>query len=242
MTLVVQRAIALLRLFSVARPEIGLSEAARLAGESKATVFRLMSTLCDSGLVELVEARKTYRLGPAVLELSRVREATVPTLSVVQPVLDRLLDATGETCHFSRFNGTSMTVIATAEGRRVNRITMQGIEFLPVCTTAAGRAFLAHAAPETAAAVLDAEPLSAPDRAGLMQALRQIRATGYATVDHFEDENIVGIARPVLRADQSFLGSLAVIVPPNRMTDGVLEHFLAALQTGCAEISRGLGG
>lgn len=242
MTLVVQRAIALLRLFSVARPEIGLSEAARLAGESKATVFRLLSTLCESGLVELVEARKTYRLGPAVLDLSRVREATVPTLSVVQPVLDRLLEATGETCHFSRFNGSSMTVIATAEGRKVNRITMQGIEFLPVCTTAAGRAFLAFAPPETATALMDAAALSAPDRTGLEQALQHIRKAGYATVDHFEDEDIVGIARPVLRADQSFLGSLAVIVPPNRMTEGVLQHFLATLQAGCAEISKGLGG
>ena len=143
MALAVQRALALLRLFTQSRPEIGLSEAARLTGESKATVYRLFGTLCESGLVEQVEGTKTYRLGPAVLDLARVREATVPLLSVVQPVLDDLLELTGETCHFTQFNGQAMAVVATAESRKVHRITMQGITSLPLDTTAAGVAFLA---------------------------------------------------------------------------------------------------
>lgn len=242
MALAVERALALLKLFTVSTPEIGLSEAARLAGESKATVYRLLTTLCDSGLVEPIAARKTYRLGPAVLDLARVREATVPLLSVVQPVLAQLLERTGETCHFSRFNGAAMAVVASAESRKVNRITMQGVDALPVCTTAAGQVFLAFASADAVDEALTKSNLGAQDRATLAVRLEAIRRQGYATVEIFEDEEIFGVACPVIGNDGRFLGALAVIIPPNRITDELFQTVLKDVRDGSAIIARGLGG
>lgn len=234
MALVLQRALTLLKLFTVSKPEIGLSEAARLAGESKATVYRLLNTLCDSGLVELVEARKTYRLGPAVLELARVREATVPLLSVVQPVLDQLLEETGETCHFSRFNGATMTVVASAESRKVNRITMQAVVSLPVCTTAAGQVFLAHAAPETIASLMRQDRDCGTSGPKLDAQLQKIRDQGYSVVERFENEEIFGLACPVLGGEGGYVGSLAVIIPPNRVDEERFRTVLSCLKDKCA--------
>lgn len=241
MALVLQRALVLLRLFTVARPEIGLSEAARLAGESKATVYRLLTTLCEAGLVELVEARKTYRLGPTVLELARVREATVPLVSVVQPVLAQLLERTGETCHFSRFNGSTMAVVAAAESRKVNRITMAGLESLPVCSTAAGQAFLAFAEAEVAAKVMEREGLSNAERTALDGQLRRIAVQGHATVELFDGEEIFGMACPVRGGGGAVFGSLAVVIPPNRVTSMVVETTLTAIREGCAALAESLG-
>lgn len=240
MALVLQRALTLLKLFTALKPEIGLSEAARLSGESKATVYRLLRTLCDSGLVELVEARKTYRLGPAVLELARVREATVPLLSVVQPVLDQLLEETGETCHFSRFNGASMTVLASAEGRKVNRITMQAVVSLPVCTTAAGQVFLAHATRETVAEILSQDGNRETADTEMVGRLRRIREQGFAVVERFENEDIFGLACPVLGRDGGYIGSLAVITPPNRLTEERFKTLLSCIQDKCAYLEERL--
>lgn len=241
MTLAVQRALALLKLFSISTPEIGLSQAARLSGESKATVFRLLTTLCESGLVEQTAGAKTYRLGPALLDLARVREATVPLLSVVQPVLDLLLEQTGETCHFSRFNGQDMAVVATAESRKANRVTMQGMEFLPICTSAAGQVFLAFSDAGTAAAILAKAGLNDADRLALEGKLKQVRDQGFAIIEMFEDEEIFGVAGPVLAGDQGVVGALAVAIPPHRMTADLLESTLKCIKEGTGSLAGRIG-
>lgn len=238
MALVLHRAIALLRMFSAETPEIGLSEASRLAGESKATVYRLLTTLCESGLVEWVPARKTYRLGPAVLELARVREATVPLVSVVEPVLEEMQEKTGETCHFSRFNGTAMTVVASVESRRVNRITMVGVDTLPLCSTAAGQVFLAFADPRIVTDALARTGIAGRERESALQKAREVRDQGYATVDHFEDEQIFGLACPVLGRNGRFLGALAVTAPPSRNTEQHFRAILESLHEGCATLTK----
>lgn len=240
MALVLQRALALLRIFSTSTPEIGLSEASRLVGESKATVYRLLTTLCEERLLEWVPARKTYRLGPAVLEFARVREATVPLVSVVEPVLDQIQEKTGETCHFSRFNGNSMAVIASVESRKVNHISMRGVDVLPLTTTAAGQVFLAFGDPEITAEALAKTGILGSDLELLKQKIERVRDLGYATVEHFEDEQIFGIACPVLGRNSGLLGALAVIVPPSRSTDNLVGPILRNLQEGCAILTKSL--
>lgn len=241
MALAVQRALALLRLFTQSRPEIGLSEAARLTGESKATVYRLFGTLCESGLVEQVEGTKTYRLGPAVLDLARVREATVPLLSVVQPVLDDLLELTGETCHFTQFNGQAMAVVATAESRKVHRITMQGITTLPLDTTAAGVAFLAFASPAVSASVLQEAARDAKEKAELEARLELTRARGYSEYEFLGDDEAFGVAAPVFRGGSFAFGSLAVVVPPHRMQPALFQKILQGILAGSKTISMKIG-
>ena len=72
----VSKALDLLNLFNRAQPLIGLSDLSRLAGVNKATCYRLMSELQAHGLVEQVGSGREYRLGPAVLRLAALREAS----------------------------------------------------------------------------------------------------------------------------------------------------------------------
>lgn len=241
MALAVQRALTLLRLFTQSRPEIGLSEAARLSGESKATVYRLLGALCESGLVEQVEGAKSYRLGPAVLDLARVREATVPLLAIVQPVLDELLELTGETCHFTQFNGQAMSVVAWAESRKIHRITMQGLMSLPLDKTAAGAAFLAFASPEVRTAILLQVAKDQNERASLEARLESALEHGYAEYEFLGDEEAFGVAAPVFRGGPFAFGSLAVVVPPHRMKPPLFQKILQGVLSGSKNISMKIG-
>lgn len=92
----VTKALELLNLFTKGRPLIGLSDLARLADLNKATCYRLISELCDFGLVEQIGTAREYRLGPAVLRLSALREAQVPTREAAMPVLQALAQKTGK--------------------------------------------------------------------------------------------------------------------------------------------------
>jgi DNA-binding IclR family transcriptional regulator len=68
-TQAVQRAVLLLKLFSDARPEWGLTELAKAAGLNKTTVYRLLTALASEGLVARSKATDAYRLGPEAIAL-----------------------------------------------------------------------------------------------------------------------------------------------------------------------------
>src|SRR3989338_480872 len=126
----VSKALELLNLFTRARPLIGLSDLARLAGVNKATCYRLMTELAVFGPVEQIRKRGGYRLGPgvecrlgpAVLRLAVLREAQVPMRDAAMPVLQALAQATGETAHLSILIGGALRTLAhayaTAHARR----------------------------------------------------------------------------------------------------------------------------
>ncbi|MCC7321604.1 MAG: helix-turn-helix domain-containing protein, partial [Rubellimicrobium sp.] len=182
----VSKALDLLDLFSRAQPRIGLSELSRQAGVNKATCFRLMSELQSRGLVEQVGAGREYRLGPAILRLAALREAEVPTRDAMQPVLQALARATGETAHLAQIVAGELRMLSYAYSpAHAMRVMMEDADILPFHATSSGLVVLAHLAPSARAAIL-ARPLAAVTPQTLTDAdavagrLGQIRATGLA--------------------------------------------------------------
>jgi DNA-binding IclR family transcriptional regulator len=116
----------LLDLFTRTRPQIGLSDLARLAHLSKATCFRLVSDLREAGLVEQVDTRKKYHLGPALLRLAALREINAPKRDAAFPVQQALATETGETAHLSLLVGTELRPLAHAYSfNHARKITME---------------------------------------------------------------------------------------------------------------------
>ena len=247
MTIAVKRALSRLDLFSESCPEVGLSDAARLSGHDKATVHRLLNTLREAELVEQDEGSKMYRLGAAVLRLARVREKTVPLVSVVQPLLDRLTAVTGETSHFALYSANAMVVIASGVSPRPNHVSLRSSERLPMNATASGQAFLAFAPADVLDHVLS-QPLqaytanTAATREDLMKAVNKARTSGFALVDKTLDEDVFGIAVPVFGTKTDVaIGALAVALPCHRVTEPVKTIIISELVAIAREISRRVG-
>jgi DNA-binding IclR family transcriptional regulator len=198
-------------------------------------------------LIEQDAASKLYRLGPAVLRLARVRETTFPLVSVVQPLLERLSQVTGETAHFSLYTGKALVVLAARESSRPNHVSLHQSEALPLHATASGQAFLAFAAPEVARNALS-EPFEAftawtpTTAAEVAEAVRLARRNGYAVVDQSYDEDVYGVAIPVFgRIGTDAIGALAVASPRHRMTETFKALVLKELKEAAQELSRRLG-
>lgn len=247
MTIVVKRALSLLEMFSESCPEVGLSDAARLSGHDKATVHRLLNTLREAELVEQDPATKHYRLGPAVLRLARVREKTVPLVSVAQPLLDRLTAVIGETSHLALYSGNAMVVIAASQSPRPNHVAMRQSERLPMNATASGQAYLAFAPPETLNQVL-AQPLHAftpstpATSESLLASVQQAQSAGFALADKFYDDDVFGIAVPFFGSNSTVaIGALAVASPHHRMTETARAMIIVELIATANEISRRMG-
>jgi DNA-binding IclR family transcriptional regulator len=230
----VAKALQILDLFSRTRPQIGLSDLARLAGLNKATCFRLVSDLCDAGLVEQVDPSKEYRLGPALLRLAALRETNVPLRDSALPVLQALANDIGETTHLSLLVGGELRPLAHAYSTaHASKITMEDVRVFPFHATSSGMVVAAFQTPAFREAVLS-RPLSAltpqttTDPAILRARLRQIESDGFAENLGSFEADVHSFAVPLFDALGRCTGALSTAALAGRMTAGQITRIRSA--------------
>lgn len=219
----VHKALTLLDFFSIRRPTIGLSEFAKLSGYNKATTLRFLSALEAKGFVEQDKRTRIYKLGPAFLRFSQLREASFPLSEAVNTVLRDLNAATEETALASVISGECLANIGVIESQKRNRVIIEPGISLPFHATASGLAYLAFATPDIVSATLDS-PLQThagktiTGAAALTEILDEIRATGIAYTDGSFEEDVMGIAAPYFGPSGKVCGSVASALPAVRGT------------------------
>lgn len=244
----VSKALDLLDLFTRSRPQIGLSDLARLADLNKATCFRLLSELATFGLIEQVGTSREYRLGPAVLRLATLREAHVPMRDAAMPILQSLAQSTGETAHMSLFMGDVLRPLAMAySSAHATRVTMEDTNELPFHATSSGLAFLAFQPTAFAEAAL-AKPLTAltplteTNPALLRERLADVRLSGVAASAGSFEVGVNSLAVPLFDSFGRCNGALAVAGPESRMKEACRTRIKPALVRAGAEITTIWGG
>jgi DNA-binding IclR family transcriptional regulator len=233
----VGKALDLLDLFTKAQPQHGLSQLARASGLNKTTCHRLLTELESRGLVEQTGPAREYRLGPAVLRLSALREAVVPARDAAMPILRRLAEATGETAHLSHLVAGRLQTLAFAYASRPGiKVMMEDADILPFHATASGAAVLAHHP--------DPDPLitAAPDPIALQTRVIQTKANGYAeTLSTFE-KDVHSLAIPLFEATGTCTGALAVATASPRMTPALHATITTELIRAAQDITALWGG
>ncbi len=242
------KALSLLDHFSRARPAIGLSELARLAGHSKATCYRLMGELIDHGLAEQVPGGTDYRIGPAVLRLASLREAAVPMRDAALPVVQRLAVAVGETAHVSHLVAGRLVTLAFAYGAPSGmQVLMEDADVLPFHATSSGQAVLAFLPHARVDAIL-AGPLGAATPATLRDPdvvrarIAATRARGWASTEDTFESDVSSLAVPLFDAAGQVLGAMAVAAPSTRMKQAARGPILRRLVAAAAEVMGAWGG
>jgi len=242
----VSKAIDLLSWFSVERAQIGLAEFQRLTGRDKATTYRYLSALEESGLLEQDSQTRAYRMGPAVLRLAHVREATVPRRSGVRLVLPALAEATGELAHASILQGTSLVTLTDHASTRHSARVVLDEPVLPLHATGSGLAVLAvadHALLKATLKKLDRyTDKTHTSKAALEEAVQQTRQTGFGIIDQAYEEGVFGIGVPLFDSSNSVAGAVAVASVATRVTAESIDIIKRELITAARQITRSWGG
>lgn len=242
------KALSLLDLFSQETPDIGLSDIARRAGMNKATAFRLMTDLAAQGFVEQSGTARAYRLGPAILRLAALREATVPMREVAMGVLKSLSQATGETAHVSLLQVDQLSTLAyTYSNTHGTQVRMEDAKILPLHATSSGLAVLAFSPTEFVDRTLS-QPLAAStadtitDPAKIRDQLERCRLQGFAvSVGGFE-QDVHSYAAPFFDARAACIGAVAVAAPVARMDDALQSKIQREVLKSASRLTRLLGG
>jgi DNA-binding IclR family transcriptional regulator len=241
-----------LRLLHVFRDEdeIGVAELARRLGLPKNNVFRLLATMEELCFIEQCRTTGRYRLGLACHALGHSFTRSRPLLERARPVLDHLLEETGETVHLAVRDGFEVVHLeARAPGRAIGVRTGRRA---PLHCTALGKVLLG-CSPERVWREFDEQVVKRgklPQRTArsidnpvkFFEHLRTVAGVGYALDLGELEEGLGCAAAPVHAGDGELVAALSVSAPLFRTGEEALVGDLRCKVVRAAEaLSASLG-
>ncbi len=244
----IEKALGLLEHFSAERPEIGLSEFKTLTGVDKGTLHRHLTALRNCGYLEQHHTTRAYRLGPAIIRLSNVREKTVPLVKTVESYIERIAENVQELAHAALPEKKGMTSIYAADvGSHGTRVSFDESEILPFHATSSGIAVLAFSSDSFVKTALSKQPVrytesTATSVEDIQALLTEARATGIATANQSFEKEVVSYAVPFFDYSGESMGSLAIATPASRMDATLANKCITELVRAGLNLSRDLNG
>jgi DNA-binding IclR family transcriptional regulator len=243
----VDRAIAILKSFSLERPERGVAELSRELGLHKSTVSRLMQTLERGGLLARNPETKRYRLGIELIGLASQVAGYMDVQQVARPFLQRLAEDCQESVNLAVLEGGQVMNLEqfVPPARQVKNIGRVGRRMCAHCT-AAGKAMLAYLPPGRLDRVLAGDLLrftvrtiTDPDK--LRQELAEIPSRGYAVAQEELEDGLNAVAAPIKDHTGRVIAAAAIAGPAYRVLPEMFSHLAVQLVEVTGQISRQLG-
>lgn len=229
------KGLSVIETFSLDHPRQSIAEVAVKAGLDRATARRCLLTLAHLGYADY--DGKFFTLTPRVLRLGTACLATMPLPQLVQPLLDQLSDAIGESSSVSILDGQEIVYVARAAQRKVMSITLMPGSRLPAYCTSMGRVLLA-ALPEAEArerlgstSLPRRTPHTLTEPEAILTELARVRTQGYAVIDQEVEIGLRSIAVPLTTARRVTLAALNLGLPARgEPIEALVERYLPTLQ------------
>jgi IclR family acetate operon transcriptional repressor len=209
----------------------------------RTTLYRLLGTLVQRGLLRRDPLRRVYGLGLRCFEYAKSAYAMPDLVAAAGTELRTLRDMTGETVYLATRDGHEVVALERWDGAHSQRSNSSLGQRKPLHCTSQGKALLAAMPPEERDALVKELPLTAvtprsiTDRRRLQAELRLTAARGWS----IDDEEIVPGVRccgaAVVDAAGQVRGAISVAAPLFRMT---MER-LDLLGPEVAEAARRIG-
>lgn len=242
----VDRALSILELFSNERPEIGVSDIARLLNLNKSTAFGILSTLERRGYIEQNPDNGRYRLGMKTVEIGQQKLLAFDVAQIAHPILKGLVDKVGETAHLAIYDRGEVIYIDKVECDNALSIASFIGKRNPAYCTGVGKCLLAFQTEEEIERTLNGPldirtPKTITDRKMLRSELASIRKNNIA---HDDEEFSLGLfcfAVPVRDMKGTVCAAVSISVPTIRMEPGKSSFFENAVSDSAKAISELLG-
>jgi len=233
----VQRAIDVLDVLAEARAELGTNEIARRTGVNVSSISRLLSTLTTAGLVAHVPSTGRYRLGIRILQLAGAAREGLDVRTLGRPLLEELTTLTGETATIS-LPGTYdlLTVDFVASPQSVRSVAEVGRNSV-AHATAAGKVLLGWGGRLPEGELTRYTERTITDRTALEQEIDRVRERGWAQAVGEREDELNGVAVPVLDTAGTLAAVLGVQGPAGRFTPRAMRAAIDPLVERAAALA-----
>lgn len=204
----------------IERGEAGAAALAAQVGEPRSSVYRILATLQQLGLVEAAPTRGHYRPGVGLIQLGGAVLTRFDERRLTLPVLERLRAETRETVHLCVRRGFHAVFIERLQGERVHTLAVKLGGVLPLHVGAAPKTLLAFE-PESFwtdyFAQASLEPLtlvSLRSEEDVRARLHEIRRTGIALSDEDVVPGVATVGAPIFDHRGNAVAALAFNLLP----------------------------
>lgn len=236
----VERAVAILRCFTVRNPALSVAQIQGAAGLSRPTVYRLLETLEGLNMVHAEGNPQRYRLAHGVMQLARVWLAGLNLPDVAQPIVEAVRDDTGETSALFVPRNDMRLCVLEYRSHEVLAMSRGVGDMGHLAEGASGKAILAFMGEGRQAALVGSKSDEAA-RERLTADLEHTRRDGFAVSRGEVFSGAVAVAAPIFDQSGAVAGSLGVFGPESRMTDKHIKEATQRVMAAAAEISALLG-
>lgn len=235
------RGLDVITAFGPDRPEMTLTEVAKVTGMTRAAARRFLLTLVDLGYVR--SEGRLFRLTPRVLDLGYSYLSSLSLSEVAGPHLERLAGETHESSSLSVLDGADIVYVARVPTSRIMTVSINVGTRFPAYATSMGRVLLAALDEEALAAYLDSvrmeqlteRTVHEPDE--LRRVLDVVRRQGYALVDGELEVGLRALAVPVHDRAARVVAAVNVSSHVSRLTiERARREFLPRLRRTAAAI------
>ncbi|MGI3185976.1 IclR family transcriptional regulator [Nioella aestuarii] len=218
----VGKALDVLDSVAAAGHPVKFTELLEKSDHPKATLYRLLQTLTNQGMLSHDPDTGSYSLGLRLVKLahSAWKQATLAT--VARPYVDVLAAKVGETIHLAQMElGQVLFVDKQKMSDRFETLAQTGTVAPGYCT-GVGKAILAHMTPERLERALRQQlflentPSTHTSPETLLKELEEIRAEGVAFDREEHEAGIISIAAPILTNGGRVIGALSIATSTTR--------------------------
>ena len=148
------RTVDLFELFAKTKAPLTLSEIARGLSAPQSSCFNLVRALEARGFLYSIGGNKRLYPTRKLFDIANAIAGYEPVIPRVEPMLEKMRDATGETVILGTRQGDRVIYLAVAEGQQTIRYMSRAGELKPIHASAIGKALLSTMSPDERAALI----------------------------------------------------------------------------------------
>jgi DNA-binding IclR family transcriptional regulator len=255
----VDRAITVLKAFSEEEPELGVTELSQRLELPKSTVYRLLASLQQEGVVDQDPETEKYRLGIELVRLAGLVLKQIDVRQVARPYLQFLGEVSKETVNLSVLTGDGkvINIDGISSPRMVRNVGWIGREMLPHCISG-GKALLAYLPQQRLERILAKGPVlssvlsevkglqrftekTITDPIRLQEELKRVRQQGYAVAQEELEVGLSAVAAPIWNHEGEVIAAVSVSGPSFRLSSEKIPELAELTKQTANKISHQLG-
>lgn len=209
----------------------------------KATLYRLLQTLVNLGMLTFDAERQTYAPGARLMRLAHAAWTQFSLAPIARPEIDALSRDLGETVHLAQLDNAQVLYVDKRNARDPIEMFSQAGKVGPAYCTGVGKAmlaFLPEAEIDRAVAMQSFHrftPNTIVDAAALKDELTAIRARGVSYDREEHEPGIICVALPILTEAGRPLGALSVTSSTARASIEALNGYAPRMRRTAQRIA-----
>ena len=243
----IDRTLQILELFSIEKPEWGVTEISKALNIYKSNVHNVLTTLAEKGFVKKDSKTDKYKLGIKFFELGSIVIKNMDLRKIAHPYIEELSKEFNETVHLGVLDEGRVVSIEREESDKGLCSHIEIGKRIPLHCTAVGKAIMAYLSKDKVAAIVKGKGLkkytenTIINKKELENEFKKIREQGYA-VDNIEhEEGVRCVAGSIRDYTGKVIASMSISGPAFRINESNILDIAKKVKEYCDCISKEMG-